>query len=244
MNQHISSMLETLSSLRRKNSESSQSAATTTTTTPTATSLLVTVDDDQKEVSDVESMSSKTKSLFKDLISDNGATNTILQNCTNFIKCTSTISKSHLNASSSSTSSPSNGTCKQQQLKVDNHDGGDDNNNEKQQTPKVMSNLHPTANDIHKSNNNNNSTSSIKNNSIGSNGDLKVLRDLSPTPRNNIACRRKSSYDGRLLRNGNEDDGRHIMRPLKTRNIITKNETFDTLHYRAMDVSIHYFFCL
>lgn len=227
MNQHIiSSMLETLSSLRRKSSESAAAGATGEKTT---TSLLVTSDGDQKDVSDVESMSSKTKSLFKDLISDNGATNTILQNCSNFIKCTSTIS-SHLNASSPSTSSPatalnSNGSCKQQ--KVNNHDDGDDNNNEKQ-APKVMTNLHPTRNETMTSNDvNENSTK--KRNSIAPNGD-----SLSPSPH---TARRKSSYDARMLRsNGNGESG-VIMKPLKTKNIITQNETFDTLHYRAIDVS-------
>lgn len=228
MNQHLlSSMLETLSSLRRKSSENAAAGEKTA-------SLLVTTDDDQKDVSDVESMSSKTKSLFKDLISDNGATNTILQNCTNFMKCTGTIS-SHLNASTSSpsTSSPltasnSNGSCKQQ--KVHNHDDGDDNNNEKQ-APKVMTNLHPTANETMTSNDfsQNSTTSTKKRNSIAPNGD-----SLSPSPR---TARRKSSYDARMLSSTGNGDSGVIMKPLKTKNIITQNETFDTLHYRAMDVS-------
>lgn len=221
-------MLETLSSLRRKSSETTTAGATSEKTT----SLLVTTDDDQKDVSDVESMSSKTKSLFKDLISDNGATNTILQNCTNFIKCTSTIS-SHLNASTSSTSSPSsvsnsNGSCKQQ--KVNNHDDGDDNNNEKQ-APKVMTNLHPTTNETMTSNDEHQNiiNSTKKRNSIAPNGD-----SLSPSP---CTARRKSSFDARMLRSTGNGDSGVIMKPLKTKNIITQNETFDTLHYRAIDVS-------
>jgi hypothetical protein len=247
MNQHISSMLETLSSLRRKNSETTQP----TSTDEKMTSFLQPPpDDDQKDVSDVESMSSKTKSLFKDLISDNGATNTILQNCTNFIKCTSTIS-SHLNANASTVAAPpssspspspstttaSNGSCKQQQ-KVNNHDDGNDNNNQKQ--VKTMSILHPTANETTQGRSI--SISSKKRNSIAPNGEFNVLRELSPSPR---STRRKSSYDSRMFRGAaDEDVGKHsgaVMRPLKTKNIITKNETFDTLHYKAMDVSREYF---
>jgi hypothetical protein len=217
-------MLEHFSSLRRKNSENTQ----VTSSGEKLTSLLA--EDGQKDVSDLESMSSKTKNLFKDLISDNGATNTILH-CTNFIKCTGTSTMSHLNVySSSSSSCASNGTCKQQ--KVDNHDGVSDNN-EKQE---AISNLSET-----------NSTNVIaqgregasykKRNSIAPTGEMNLFRELSPSPRS----LRKSSYDSRMLRSSaDEDTGKHsnIMRPLKTRNIITKNDTFDTLHYRAMDVSI------
>lgn len=236
MNQHISSMLEHFSALRRKNSETPQVPSSS----EKITSLLA--DEDQKEVSDVESMSSKTKSIFKELISDSGATNTILQNCTNFIKCTGTIS--HLNTSASpsaSSSSATNGTYKTQ--KKDNHDGACDSN--RKQEVKTIFNLHESSatNNITATNeqgreNINNGTSSKKRNSIAPNGDLSLLRELSPSPRSH----RKSSYDSRMLKaSADEDIGRHsntIMRPLKTRNITTRNETFDTLHYRAMDVSI------
>lgn len=232
MNQHFSSMLEHISALRRKNSETTQCP----TSSEKITSLLA--DNDPKDVSDVESMSSKTKSLFKDLISDNGATNTILQNCTNFIKCTSSMS--HLNATASPSSSAcaaANGTCKAQ--KVDNHDGASDS---QKQEVKTISHLHhnnttATINEQARENVNNGSVSSKKRNSIAPNGDLSLLRELSPSPRSH----RKSSYDSRMLKaSADEDTGRHsnaIMRPLKTKNIITKNETFDTLHYKAMDVS-------
>lgn len=217
-------MLEHFSALRRKNSEAAQVSSSG----EKITSVLA--EDERKEVSDLESMSSKTKNLFKDLISDNGATNTILQNCTNFIKCTSTVN--NLNASTSS-SCASNGTCKQ---KMDNHDGVTDSNKKQEAILNLSEKNAMTAIVQKTESTNNGSTSFKKRSSIAPNGDLNLLRELSPR------SHRKSSYDSRMLRiSADEDAGKHsniIMRPLKTRNIITKNETFDTLHYRAMNVSI------
>jgi hypothetical protein len=212
----------------------------------------------QKDMNDVETMSSRTKNIFMDLIgSDNGATN-ILQNF-NFIKCTSSNSSNNLNnanatnavsTSTATVNSSSNGTCKQQ--KVNNHNG-DDNNN--QLTTNL---LHPTTNETNGMqiciSNNNTSNGSTSANSLSKkrhsvtrlngNGDLSIQRELSPSPR----VHRKSSHDIRLLRNNHMQDGGGgdnpdvakcpaIVRPLKTKNIITRNETFDTLHSRAMEVS-------
>lgn len=218
MNQHINSMLEHLSSLRRKNSESAQAAS----------------DDkqavvDHKDVNDIDTVNSKSRnSIFKNLISDNGATN-IFQN---FIKCPENIS-SHL---STAMSSSSNGSCKP---KTNNE--GDDNNN--QQATNMAAIVQPSVNEsssynIHKKRNS--TVKMIQN----ANGDLNISqRELSPSPR----AHRKSSHDIRLLRNNqtileggdNPEVGKLSgVKPLKTKNIITKNETFDTLHCRAMDVSI------
>jgi hypothetical protein len=210
MNQHISSMLEHFTSLRRKNSESAQASSNdkhNATTTTTATEL------DQKDVNDVETMSSKTRSIFKDLMSDNGATN-IFQNL-NFIKCTSTAS--------TTMSSPSNGTCKKQQQPSGNHD--DDNNNQNFLLPTVHENS--------------NGSGSKKRNSIAvvtvnGNCDLDILREMSPPPQR---THRKSAHDIRLLRSNHDGEKFAALRPLKTKNIITSNESLDTLHYRSMDVS-------
>lgn len=76
-----------------------------------------------------------------------------------------------------------------------------------------------------------------KRNSLQSNGDLKQ-RELSPSPRSQ---HRKSSHDIRLRANQSlldPDSASGILRPLKTRNLINNQETFDTLHSRATDVSI------
>lgn len=223
MNQHISSMLEHFSALRRKNSETPQVSSSNDKISS------MQVDENQKDVSDVESMSSKTKNLFKDLISDNGATNTILQNCTNFIKCTS-----NLNASAS-TCAPANGTYKQQ--KVDNHDGASDSN--RKQEVETIFNLSENNTTLHAQQAfNNGNANTKKRNSLAPNGDLNPVRELSPSPRSY----RKASYDSRMLKTStDEESGRHSsfsMKPLKTKNIVSKNETFDTLHYKAMDVSI------
>ena len=208
-------MLEHLSSLRRKNSESAQ--ATTNEKQP---------DVDHKEMSDMNTVNSKSKnSIFKNLISaDNGATN-IFQN---LMKCPENIS-SHLGAMSSS----SNGSCKP---KANSHE--DDNNNQQAVSNVTMTTIvHPangSSNALHKKRN------SVVKVIQNSNGDLNISqRDLSPSPR----AHRKSSHDIRLLRNQsllaeNSEVGKvTAVKPLKTRNIITKTETFDTLHCHAIDVS-------
>lgn len=235
MNQHLSSMLEHLSSLRRKNSESTQATSSDKQTADN--------DHQQKDVSDVETMSRKTKSIFRDLISDNSAATNIFQNL-NFIKCTSstTTVSSNLNTTPSVGTS-SNGTCKQQEQLQQN--GSDDDNSNQQCiiTTTVSTNLlHPTTNETNNMHNRKrNSVTRMFSN--GSNGDLSMQRELSPISRPH----RKSSHDIRLLRNmqdGNsvgetQDMGKSttVVKPLKTKHIITRNETFDTLHCRAMDVS-------
>lgn len=215
MNQHINSMLEHLSSLRRKNSDSAQT-----------TSNDKQADAGHKEVNDVDTVNSKTKnSIFKNLISDNGGTN-IFQN---LIKCPESIS-SHLSMSSSS-----NGSCKQ---KANSHD--DDNNNQQASVNTVavvqLNTNEGSSNGVHKKRN------SVVKTLLNSNGELNISRDLSPSPR----AHRKSSHDIRLLRNNQPipENGESTevgklsgVKPLKTKNIITKNETFDMLHCRATDVS-------
>lgn len=203
-------MLEHFSSLRRKNSESAQT--TTNDKQP---------DIDHKDVSDMNTVNSKSKnSIFKNLIKDNGATN-IFQN---LMKCPENIS--------SAMSSSSNGSCKP---KANNHE--DDNNNQQAIVANVTMIVQPA----------NGSTQHRKRNSVvkaihNSNGDSNTLqRELSPSPR----AHRKSSHDIRLLRNQtllangeiSEVGKVTAVKPLKTKNIITKNETFDTLHCRAIDVS-------
>lgn len=224
MNQHINSMLEHLSSLRRKNSESSSQAASNDKQ----------ADSDHKEVNDeVEMVNSKSKnSIFRNLISDNGATN-IFQN---LIKCPESIS-SHLNTAMSSSS---NGSCKP---KTNNHD--DDNNNQQATTAATTPTttvVQPNVHDSIVANNVQRKRNSVVKLLPNTNGDLNTSRELSPSPR----AHRKSSHDIRLLRNNqpipetgeNSEVGKAtVVRPLKTKNIITRNETFDTLHCRAMDVS-------
>lgn len=213
-------MLEHLSSLRRKNSESAQ-----------ATSNDKQAVVDHKDVNDIDTVNSKTRNnIFKNLISDNGASN-IFQN---LIKCPENIS-SHLSTAMSSSST--NGSCKP---KTNNHED-DDNNN--QQTTNVTTIVQPCANESGSYNvqKKRNSTVKLIQNS---NGDLNVSqRELSPSPRPH----RKSSHDIRLLRNNQtilesgeiSEVGKVTgVKPLKTKNIMTKNETFDTLHCRAIDVSM------
>ena len=89
MNQHINSMLEHLSSFRRKNSDSASSPASSNDKQS---------DVEHKDMSDIEPVNNKSRnSIFKNLISDNGATN-IFQN---LIKCPENIT-SHLNSAMSS----------------------------------------------------------------------------------------------------------------------------------------------
>lgn len=213
-------MLEHLSSLRRKNSESSSQTATHERQSEV----------DHKDVNDIDkvNISKSRNSIFKNLISDNGATN-IFQN---LIKCPENIS-SHL---STAMSSSSNGSCKP---KANNHD--EDDNNNQQVLSVVTMVVQPAVieigpNNLHKKRN---STVKLFPNS---NGDMNNSRELSPSPR----AHRKSSHDIRLLRtnqmmleNGESMEVGKLtaVKPLKTKNIITKNETFDTLHTRAIDVS-------
>lgn len=217
-------MLEHLSSsLRRKNSETAQ----TTSHDKQAAS-------DQKELNDMNTVNSKNKnSIFKNLISDNGATN-IFQN---LIKCPESISN-HL---STARGSSSNGNCKPKTNSDD-----DDNNNQQATTTMVTTVVHESGpNNVHECSPNN---VQRKRNSIvkalqTTNGDLSVSqRELSPSPRQH----RKSSHDIRLLLRNNQiqEGGESLevgkptgVRPLKTRNIATKCETFDTLHHQAIDVS-------
>lgn len=207
-------MLEHLSSLRRKNSESAQ--ATTNEKQP---------ENDHKEMSDMNTVNSKSKnSIFKNLISADNGTN-IFQN---LMKCPENIS-SHLGAMSSS----SNGSCKPKA-----NSNEDDNNNQQAVSNVTMTTIiqppNGASNLLHKKRN------SVVKVIQNSNGDLNISqRELSPSPR----AHRKSSHDIRLLRNQsllgeNSEVGKvTAVKPLKTRNIITKNETFDTLHGHAIDVS-------
>jgi hypothetical protein len=208
-------MLEHLSSLRRKNSDSAQT--TTNEKQP---------DTDHKEVSDINTVHSKSKNnIFKNLISDNSATN-IFQN---LMKCPENIS-SHLGTAMSSSS---NGSCKPKASTNE-----DDNNNQQMLVNTTVTTIvqpaNLPANVQHKKRN------SVVKLVQNSNGDLNISqRELSPSPR----AHRKSSHDIRLLRNqtllGESSEVGKVtaVKPLKTKNIITKNETFDTLHCRAIDVS-------
>lgn len=224
MNQHINSMLEHLSSFRRKNSENAPPTSSDRTET------------DHRELNnDLEKLNGKPRNnIFKNLISDNGATNIFH----NLIKCPDNIS-SHLTAM---TSSP-NGNCKP---KLNEH-SDDDNNN--QQAVAALTVIPPAGdesvtNGIYKKRN---STVKMLQNS---NGDLNFpQRELSPS----LRTHRKSSHDIRLLRNNQmlpengdmtETGKLAAVKPLKTKNIITKNETFDTLHCRAMEVSLSFHYSL
>lgn len=208
-------MLEHLSSLRRKNSDSAQASSNDKRT-----------EADHKEVNDIDTVHGKSKnSIFKNLISDNGGTN-IFQNF--MIKCPSNLS--------SAMSSSANGSCKQKASS--NED--DDNNNLKADNKLAV--VQPNTNEIgqHFVHKKRNSTVRMLQ---SANGDLNISqRELSPSPR----AHRKSSHDIRLLRNNQlipeNGDGLELgklagVKPLKSKNIITKNETFDTLHCKAMEVS-------
>jgi hypothetical protein len=128
-------------------------------------------------------------------------------------------------------SSNSNGTCKPKAAK--NHE--DDNNNQQASTTISTANGNGSGsnNVVHKK----------RNSVVKLNGDLNILqRELSPSPR----AHRKSSHDIRLLRSnpailesGESSEVGKVagVKPLKTKNIITRNETFDTLHCKAIDVS-------
>lgn len=77
--------------------------------------------------------------------------------------------------------------------------------------------------------------------SLQPNGDTKQ-RELAPTPR---TSHRKSSHDIRFRANqslleGDDVGKMAVVKPIKTKNIITKRETFDTLHHRAVEVSENY----
>lgn len=218
MNQHINSMLEHLSSLsRRKNSDSTQ----------TSSNDKLSAEADNKEVNDIDTVQGKSKgSMFKNLISDNGATN-IFQNF--MVRCPSNLN--------TAMSSSANGTCKQKTINTEDSD----NNNQQQPIKVTTTAASVQPNEICQSNVVHKKRNSTVRMLQSANGD--VQRELSPSPR----AHRKSSHDIRLLRNNNplipeSGEGCEVgkptgARPLKTKNIVTKNETFDTLHYKAMDVS-------
>lgn len=131
-------------------------------------------------------------------------------------------------------SSSSNGSCKPKA-----NTNEDDNNNQHAAV------VNATVTTIVQPANGSSNLQHKKRNSVvkiiqNSNGDLNVSqRELSPSPR----AHRKSSHDIRLLRNqtllGESSEVGKVtaVKPLKSKNIITRNETFDTLHCRAIDVS-------
>lgn len=74
------------------------------------------------------------------------------------------------------------------------------------------------------------------------NGDVRNRnRDLSPVPRN---MPRKLSQDLRFRGSNSQlnDDGfdSRIRRPIKVKHLTSSYETYDTLHVKAIDVSIHF----
>lgn len=77
------------------------------------------------------------------------------------------------------------------------------------------------------------------------NGDVRNRnRDLSPVPRN---MPRKLSQDLRFRGSNSHlnDDGfdSKIRRPIKVKHLTSSYETYDTLHVKAVDVSIHFVYC-
>jgi len=250
MNQHINSLLENLS-FRRKSSESAQQS-----NDKQQQQQVVPSDNGHPSGGDSENVTSKSRtSIFKTFISDNGGATNIFHS---LIKCPENLSN-HLNSAMSSSSnsststSTSNGNCKTTK---------DDDNNNQQASQTAFISVTTTesdANNMHNnavvtchssSNGGGGGSGNKKRNSVvkalhNTNGDFQ--RELSPSPR----IHRKSSHDIRLLRNNQmipefEDVGKAagalVVKPLKSKNIITRNETFDTLHSRAIDVSFFLLF--
>lgn len=241
-------MLEHLSSLRRKSSEKAPS--TNNTTTANHENLTENKNESccsTKEVNDVYKVSGKSKNnIFKSLISDNGATNIF----SNLLKCpdmhsTCTTTTTLIHAG---TSSNSNGNAKQnngngnttltiveqQQPAYD----SDNSNNRKSDHLDVQ----PCVNENHQ----NIQIMKKRNSVVKSNGEFISSRELSPIP---SRVHRKSCHDIRLMRNnqlvgenGDEVGKLAVVKPLKTRNIVTKNETFDMLYPNSINVSTSKFF--
>lgn len=213
-------MLEHLSSLRRKSSEKASTA-------PSTNSVKLT--NDEKEVNDVYKVSGKSRNnIFKSLISDNGATNIF----SNLLKCPEMHSNSNSNydvtspTSYAGPSSHTNGNAKQ------------NNDTNHQQIPAVECNnrksdqldVHPSDSQIMKK----------RNSVVKSNGEFLTSRELSPIPNR---VHRKSCHDIRLMRNqlvgenGIEVGKSAVVKPLKTKNIATNNETLDMLYPNSTNVS-------
>lgn len=239
MNQHINSMLEhlNLGSLRRNKNETPQVPVNDG-------QIASSSESDHKNESIVDTVDNKSKNIFKNLINSNdNGTPKIFQNLmkrpennntTNHVSTVSPVTrKSSVNVVYKAIHSP------------EKHQN-DDNNNFQAITTTIQT---PPPNG------NGQNHSQMKRASIVKslqqpNGDVKQC-ELSPSPRQ---THRKSSHDIRLRVNQSllETSENHemgklsaVVKPIKTKNIITRNETFDTLHGRALDVStfnIYYHF--
>lgn len=228
-------MLEHLSSLRRKSSEKAPSTNNENLTQNSSSCS------EEKEVNDVYKVSGKSKNnIFKSLISDNGATNIF----SNLLKCpemhTNCTSVTSTVTSPAGTSSNSNGNVKQNNGNItiqNNHQQkpADDSNHRKSDhlnvQPYVIEHQNGTQQNMKK-----------RNSVVKSNGEFILSsRELSPIP---SRVHRKSCHDIRLMRNnqlvgenGDEVGKLAVVKPLKTRNIVTKNETLDMLYPDSINVS-------
>lgn len=218
MNQHLNTMLEhlNLGSLRRNKNETPQCPANDG-------QIASSSESDQKTEGIVDTtVDTKSKNIFKNLINsnDNGKSN-IFQNLMNPV-----IRKSSVNVVYKVINSP----------EIQN----DDNNNFQTTTTTTIETPANGNGQVKR-------CSVVK--SMHPNGDLKQ-RELSPSPRTH----RKSSHDIRLRINQSildPSDNREVVKvpavikPIKTKNLLNRHETFDTLHGGAIDVStfnIYYHF--
>lgn len=219
MNQHLNTMLEhlNLGSLRRNKNETPQCPVNDG-------QIASSSESDHKDESIVDTVDTKSKNIFKNLINsnDNGTPN-IFQNLMNPV-----IRKSSANVVYKTiNNSP----------EIQN----DDNNNFQTTTTTIQTPANgngPVHSQVKR-------CSVVK--SMQPNGDVNK-RELSPSPR---TTHRKSSHDIRLRINQSilDPSDNHevvklpaVVKPIKTKNILTRNETFDTLHGRAIDVSTFYIY--
>ena len=234
MNQHINSMLEhlNLGSLRRNKNETPQVPVNDG-------QIASSSESDHKNESTVDTVDNKSKNIFKNLINSNdNGTPKIFQN---LMKRPENNNSNHV----SPVTRKSSANVVYKAIHSPEKHLNDDNNNFQTITTTIQT--PPNGNGQHHSQL---KRSSIVKSMQQPNGDVKQ-RELSPSPR---TTHRKSSHDIRLRVNQslldtseNHEMGKlsAVVKPIKTKNIITRNETFDTLHGRAIDVStfnIYYHF--
>lgn len=234
MNQQLNSIFENLSSNLRKKSQN-------------LTAINVKKTENQEVINETkvnkkEETCEKSKNIFKSFMNYNGASN-IFSNLLKYSDSESTTTSAAVvndhNSSQNTCDSVSDQLNKNGKMNSHNERYEDEASQHKNQSCSATSDF-PSIEQITKK------RTSVVKVSMELNQFDSSNQTLTPTP--GRSAHRKSCHDIRLMKNnhhvnesGEETGKLSIVKPLKTRNIVTKNETFDMLYPKSMDVSFDFF---
>lgn len=239
MNHQLNSIFENLSSNLRKKTPSKNDKE--------AENQQQEVQNGTNNVNNSGKKEEKSKNIFKSFINYNGAS-TILSNLLKYpeMQTDSQPTTTTLPTTASAEKSPeqiphSDNVQEQKNGKLDNYSHNephyDEASQQKHQSCIVVRSDLPSVQITKKRN------SVVK---ASMEMDLTSNQGLSPTPAR--SGHRKSCHDIRLMKNNHlgaeNGDEVKVVKPLKTRNIISKNETFDMLYPKSMAVSFTQIFLI